>query len=85
LTRTDPRFDKLSPVSCVTCGASVLVVKFSAQHTSVQWSLPAMRSCVEFTEITAGGGQTALSPSCARLRACIDAAVRAGRLPVAPP
>ena len=85
MTRTDPRFDGLSPVCCVTCGASVLVAKFSPEHTSVQWSLPAQRLCVELGEVAAAGGQTALSPGCARLRACIDAAVRAGRLAVAPP
>lgn len=83
--RTDPRFDGLSPVGCTTCGASVLVAKFSAQHTSVQWSLPAQRLCAEFESVAAAGGQTALSPGCAKLRDSIEEAVRAGRLSVAPP
>jgi hypothetical protein len=83
--RADPRFDGLAPLSCLSCGAHVLVAKFSEQHTSVQWSLAAMRSCVEFGAVAAAGGQTALSPGCAALRASIDAAVLAGRLPVAPP
>ena len=83
--RTDPRFDGLSPVCCATCGASVLVAKFSAQHTSVQWSPPAMRSCVEFSVLAALGEQTALSPGCGKLRASIEEAVRSGRLAVAPP
>jgi hypothetical protein len=83
--RTDPRFDGLSPVCCATCGASVLVAKFSAQHTSVQWTLPAMRSCVEFSVLAALGEQTALNPGCVKLRDSIEEAVRSGRLAVAPP
>ena len=83
--RTDPRFDGLSPVCCATCGASVLVAKFSAAHTSVQWSLPAMRSCEEFGAVLAAGEETALSPGCGKLRASIEEAVRTGRLAVAPP
>ncbi|HEX6522043.1 MAG TPA: hypothetical protein VF070_18855 [Streptosporangiaceae bacterium] len=83
--RNDPRFDGVQPVSCGECGAAVLVAKFSPQHTSVQWSLPAMRACLEFGMLTAAGEQTALSDGCGRLRASIDAAVRDGRLPVAPP
>jgi hypothetical protein len=63
----------------------VLVAKFSPQHTSVQWSLPAMRTCLEFGALVAAGGQSALSSGCASLRSSIDAAVLAGRLPVAPP
>ena len=63
----------------------MLVAKFSAEHTSVQWSLPAMRTCKEFGALAAAGGQRALSDSCASLRASIEAAVHAGRLPVAPP
>jgi hypothetical protein len=82
---TDPRFDGLRPLCCLSCGASVLVAKFSAQHTSVQWSLPAMLVCHEFGSFAAAGGQTALSPGCGKLRASIDAAVLGGDLPVAPP
>ncbi len=81
----DPRFEGLRPVSCAACGGTVLVAKFSPQHTSVQWSLPAMRACLEFGVLTAAGEQTALSEGCGRLRSSIDAAVRDGRLPVAPP
>ena len=82
---TDPRFDRLAPVDCASCGATVLVAKFSPEHTSVQWSLPAMRTCKEFGALAAAGGQTALSDSCGSLRSSIEAAVHVGRVPVAPP
>jgi hypothetical protein len=81
----DPRFDDLRPVSCAACGASVLVAKFSSEHTSVQWSLPAMGECLEFGAVVAAGGQTALTDGCGLLRSSIEAAVRSGRLPVASP
>jgi hypothetical protein len=83
--RADPRHDGLRPVCCSSCGADVLVAKFSAQHTSVQWSLPAMRACREFGALVAAGGQSALIEGCGSLRSSIDAAVLAGRLPVTPP
>jgi hypothetical protein len=85
IVHPDPRFDGLRPVSCAACGASVLVAKFSPQHTTVQWSLPAMRACLEFGVLTAAGEQTALAEGCGRLRSSIDAAVRGGRLPVEAP
>lgn len=49
MPRADERFRVASPVACVRCGAEVLVTKFSSQHTSVQWSLPAAARCEEFT------------------------------------
>ena len=81
----DPRHEGLRPVCCSSCGASVLVAKFSPQHTSVQWSLPAMRACLEFAALAAADGHSALMSGCASLRSSIEAAVRSGRLPVAPP
>jgi hypothetical protein len=59
----------------------VLVGKFSPQHTSVQWSTEAVRACMEFGR---SGRPSALVEGCASLRDSIDAAVTAGRLPVAP-
>lgn len=85
VARSDPRFEGVRPVCCAACGATVLVAKFSAQHTSVQWSPAAMRSCLEFGVLTAAGEQTALAEGCGRLRSSIDAAVRSGRLTVGPP
>jgi hypothetical protein len=60
----------------------VLVVKFSLQHTSVQWSAEAVRACAEFAAI---GRPSALVEGCGSLRDSIDAAVEAGRLEVTPP
>jgi hypothetical protein len=77
MTRTDPRFDALAPVTCASCGACVLVAKFSPQHTSVQWDATAVDMCFELTG--------SLIPGCGRLRSSISDAVADGRLTVAPP
>ena len=72
-------------IECDRCAAAVLVVKFSQQHTSVQWSPAAVRSCAEFSARVAAGEQTALIDACASLRAAIDRAVSQGRLEISPP
>jgi hypothetical protein len=82
---SDERHASLGPVSCARCGAAVLVAKFSLQHTSVQWSAAAVRTCAEFRALAADGRPTALVEGCASLRDSIDAAVAAGRLEVSPP
>jgi hypothetical protein len=81
----DERHGGLRAVSCASCGASVLVAKFSPQHTSVQWSLAAMAACLEFGALTAAGEQSALIEGCASLRDNIDSAVASGRLQIEPP
>jgi hypothetical protein len=78
----DERRGLVSPVECARCGAEVLAVKFSPQHTSVQWTAAAVRACWEFS---AAGRPSALVEGCASLRDSIDVAVAAGRLEVAPP
>ena len=78
----DDRQVTLQPVECARCGASVGVAKFSPQHTSVQWTAAAVRSCAEFS---ADGGRSAPIEGCATLRHSIDAAMAAGRLAVGPP
>jgi hypothetical protein len=78
----DERHAALVPVQCARCGADVLVTKFSPQHTSVQWSAEAVRSCAEFA---CAGRTSALVEGCASLRDSIDAAVTSGRLEVTPP
>jgi hypothetical protein len=83
--RADDRQATVRPVSCARCGAVVMAAKFSPQHTSVQWTPAAVRTCAEFTARVAGGEQTALIDTCASLHRSIDQAARAGRLPVAPP
>jgi hypothetical protein len=63
----------------------VLVVKFSPQHTSVQWSAASVRCCAEFRARAAQGTGSALIGGCGTLRASIERAVAAGQLTVAPP
>ena len=83
--RPDERQSRYCPVACGECGAVVLAAKFSVQHTSVQWDAAAVRQCAEFARRAALGEQTALIERCDTIRASIEAAVLAGRLPVAPP
>ena len=61
------------------------VVKFSPQHTSVQWSAAALGCCAEFRARAAEGTRSALIDGCATLRDSIDTAVASGRLAVSPP
>jgi hypothetical protein len=81
----DEREARFRPVDCARCGAVVQVAKFSRQHTSVQWSLAAVRACGEFSARAAAGEPSALIDSCASLRDSIDRAVLEGRLEVLPP
>ncbi len=81
----DDRHVSPQPVECAQCGAAVLVVKFTPQHTSVQWTAAAAGCCAEFRERTADGTPRALLDGCAALRDSIDAAVASGRLAVSPP
>jgi len=83
--RADEREAGFRPVECERCGASVLVAKFSPQHTSVQWTLAAVAACAEFSARAAAGEPTALIAACARLRDSIEAAVLGGRLEISPP
>jgi len=82
---TDERGAGFRRVECDRCAAAVLVVKFSQQHTSVQWSPAAVRACAEFTARVATGEQTALIDGCASLRGSIDRALSQGRLEISPP
>jgi hypothetical protein len=81
----DERRASPQPVECARCGATVVVVKFSPQHTSVQWTAAAVRCCAEFRERAAEGTRSAQIEGCATLRDSIDAAVASGRLAVVPP
>jgi hypothetical protein len=84
-SRPDERQARFRQVDCDRCGATVLVAKFSPQHTSVQWSQASVRACGEFSAKVAAGEQSALINSCASLRDSIDRAVAGGRLEVSPP
>ncbi|WP_410654621.1 hypothetical protein [Amycolatopsis sp. lyj-112] len=72
----------LRPLSCRACGTCVLVKKSSVQHTSIQWTTDAARSCPVFAEQKEGGAQTALLDTCANLSDSIDAALKDGLLEV---
>jgi hypothetical protein len=80
--RADERRGTVACVACARCGAEVLAVKFSPQHTSVQWSAAAVRACWEFS---AADRPSALVEGCGSLRDSIDFAVADGRLEVSPP
>jgi hypothetical protein len=82
---TDERHAALQPVGCARCGATVLVAKFSPQHTSVQWTAAAAESCAEFRARRIIGTRRAVIEGCASLRGDIDAAVVSGNLAVGPP
>ncbi len=81
----DDRHVSPQPVECARCGATVLVVKFTPQHTSVQWSAAAAGCCAEFRARAAEGTRSALIDGCASLRDSIDVAAASGRLTVSPP
>jgi hypothetical protein len=83
--RSDDRRGAAQSVDCARCGASVQVVKFSPEHTSVQWTAAAMGCCAEFRDRAAEGTRSALIGGCGALRASIDRAVTAGAVTVAPP
>jgi recombinational DNA repair protein (RecF pathway) len=83
--RADDRYAAPQPVECARCGATADVVKFSPQHTSVQWTAAAVGRCAEFRARAAEGTRSALVDGCAALRDSIGAAVASGRLAVSPP
>ena len=81
----DPeRTTRVRPLSCERCGTTVLVRKSSLAQTSVQWPDGA-EGCAEFADVLAADGppRTAVIPTCTRLRATIEEAVREGQLVVA--
>lgn len=83
--RIDERYAAPLPVECARCGAIAEVVKFSPQHTSVQWTAAAAGRCPEFRARAVEGTVSALVDGCTALRDSINAAVASGRLAVAPP
>jgi hypothetical protein len=82
---TDERPWRYAEVACQRCAAVVNVVKFSAQHTSVQWTADAVLTCAEFRARVLAGEPSALIATCLSLRASIDAAVADGLVKVLPP
>lgn len=72
----------LVPHDCDSCGNRVLVKKNSPEHTSIQWTTNAARSCPVFAEQRAQGRSTALLDGCPKLSASIRRAVAHGELEV---
>lgn len=78
----------MTPVSCDSCGARVLVRKSSWEQTSVQWDSDALAVCPERRELLSQSSESdqriSLRPglflSCSRLRDSIEDAVRRGDL-----
>ncbi|MFC4001031.1 hypothetical protein ACFS2C_08275 [Prauserella oleivorans] len=68
----------LVPVACRSCATTVLVKKNSPEHTSIQWTTDASRSCPVFAEKVAQGVHPALLDTCDRLRESIAEAAREG-------
>ncbi|MFF3933863.1 hypothetical protein [Streptomyces hirsutus] len=68
----------MQPVKCSACDTRVLVAKYSAIHTSVQWLSDAEESCPGFAASAGRGRPSAFVPSCPRLRETIGAAARDG-------
>ena len=83
--RPDERRSEYCEVTCAQCGAAVRAAKFSVQHTSVQWDAAAVQRCAEFARRVAAGEVRPLIERCESMRANIEAAAAAGRLPGAPP
>lgn len=81
----DERHSVLRRFPCDRCGATVLVAKFSLQHTSVQWDSASVGACAEFSARLAAGEQIALIDTCVSLRDSINRAVQESRLQVTPP
>ncbi len=71
-------------IDCAQCGTGVLVAKYSAQHTGVQWlSDTADCTLARAGEVRPPGRLDGAAGSlCPALYATIDAAARSGELPI---
>lgn len=70
----------LATVDCRFCHVAVRVKKIGPAHTSVQWTTEAVQRCAFFSEIRAGGGDSARVRACPRLTDSIRHAVAEGCL-----
>ena len=73
---------RLVEVACLDCLARVGVKKNSEHQTSLQWSSEALDNCQELSRRGSGPERRDLHKPCPRMMASIDAAVRAGDVPV---
>jgi hypothetical protein len=73
---------RLVEVACLDCLAKVGVKKNSEHHTSIQWNAEALRACPEFGRRAPSSGRRDVHQACPRMMASIEAAVRAGDVPI---
>lgn len=76
---------RLVEVACLDCLARVGVKKNSEHHTSVQWSAEAVAACPDFNrraQDAQSAGRRNGHPACPRMLASIEAAARAGDIPI---
>lgn len=71
----------MTEIECRSCHACVLVKKYSALHTSVQWNADARNRCDELRRVREEGGNPAMQRSCPRLSASITHGVAEGIIP----
>lgn len=66
----------MRPVQCRECGVTVLVQKFSWEHTEVQWTEEAVAACPVLAPLADRSGIATLTGGCEAMRSSIrEAAV----------
>lgn len=70
----------MQPITCRLCSNTVLVEKYSNQHTSVQWLEESGVSCQKFADKIARGESLGTDESCSALQATIESAAAAGEI-----
>ena len=70
----------MQPITCRLCSNTVLVEKYSNQHTSIQWLEESATSCQKFADKIARGETLSTDEPCSALLATIDSAAAAGEI-----
>lgn len=70
----------MQPITCRLCQNTVMVEKYSNQHTSIQWLEDSATSCQRFADKLARGDLLGTDESCPALIATIDSAAAAGEI-----
>lgn len=73
---------RLVEVACLDCLARVGVKKNSEHQTSIQWNAEAHASCPELARREPTSARRDVHKPCSRMMASIEAAVRAGDVPI---
>ena len=68
----------MQSVQCRECGVSVLVEKFSWEHTGVQWTEDAVAACPALAPLAARGDTASLTRGCEAMRSSIRTAAVEG-------